>query len=75
VIQTGGNSNPLLNRKWMVNNIIDDYTFTCQPISPDMASDESGTGGVFGYPQSRFNKRAPELWHQAHAVARGQIGP
>jgi len=75
IIQVGGNSNPLLNRQWMIYAIIDDYTFTCQPAVPDLAADASGTGGVFGYPQSRFNKRTPELIHEAHAVARGRIGP
>ncbi len=69
------NDVPRCNGQWLVNNITDDYTFTAQPIAPDMSSDQSGTGGVFGYPQSRFAKRTPELWHQAHAVARGQIGP
>ncbi len=74
IIQVGDSSNPLLNRQWMVNNITDDYTFTAQPLAPNLTSDETATGGVFGYPQSRFNKRSPELIHQDHAVARGQIG-
>ena len=33
----------------------------------------TGTGGVFGYPQARFQQRDPELVHQDHAVARGMI--
>ncbi len=74
VFEVGGNSNSLLNRFWMVNNIIDDYTFTCQPLAY-MTSSQSGTGGFFGYPQARFSKRTPELWHEQHAIARGQIGP
>ena len=75
VIETGGNSNSLLNRFWLVNNILDDYTFNCQPTYPILTTNETGTGGLFGYPQSRFSKRSPELWHLAHATARGQIGP
>ncbi|MGB8887107.1 MAG: hypothetical protein WCC87_10320 [Candidatus Korobacteraceae bacterium] len=75
VIEIGGNSNPELNCFWLMNNILDPYTFTAQPMSSPMTSSQTGTGGYFGYPQSRFSKRTPELWHETHAVARGQIGP
>lgn len=72
-IEIGGNSNPLLNTVWQVADIIDDYTFTAGAV--DIGSDQSGTGGLIGYQQSRFAKRAPQLTHMSHAVARGAIGP
>lgn len=76
-IEVGGNSNSLLNRGYQVLSITDPYTFVCQPgpDPPALTMDETGTGGVIGYPQSRFSERNPELWHLTHAVARGQIGP
>jgi hypothetical protein len=74
VIEVGGSSNSILDRFWLVNDIIDDYTFTAQPVTSDLTTNETGTGGLYGYPQSRFSKRTPELWHLAHATARGQIG-
>jgi hypothetical protein len=76
VIQIGGNSNPALNRQYQVNNIISDYAFKASVYQGTAPSDgATGTGGVMGYPQARFQQRDPELWHQSHAVARGQIGP
>ncbi len=74
VIQVGGNSEPTLNRQYQVNNIIDDYTFKASVLGGTDPSDgATGTGGVFGYPQARFQQRDPELVHQDHAVARGMI--
>ncbi|MGC2108230.1 MAG: hypothetical protein WA655_01855 [Candidatus Korobacteraceae bacterium] len=77
VIEIGGCDNSLLNRAWLYDSTVDDYTFLCQPIAAggDLVSDQTGTGGYLGCPQSRFAKRAAEIWHQPHAVARGQIGP
>jgi hypothetical protein len=72
-IYIGGNSNSLLNFMWLVQTITDDYTFTARPQGD--VGDQTGTGGVLGFPQARFSKRTPRLLHQQHAAARGQIGP
>jgi|ERR1039458_6271144 hypothetical protein len=76
----GGNDNPLLNTIWLVSGsdvgvdpIIDDYTFTARPLAD--VGDQTGSGGVLGYPQARFSKRAPHILHNRHAMARGAIGP
>jgi hypothetical protein len=78
-IVVGGNDNPLLNIMWLVSGsdvgvdpIIDDYTFTARPVGP--VGDQTGSGGVLGYPQARFSKRTPRIIHNRHAMARGAIG-
>jgi hypothetical protein len=80
LIVSGGNDNAVLNTKWLVSTdghggggIIDDYTFTARPIAN--VGDQTGSGGVLGYPQARFSKRTPRLIHEQHAEARGAIGP
>jgi hypothetical protein len=73
-VEIGGSDNDILNRGYQVANIIDDTTFTAG-TNDTIGTDASATGGYLGYPQTRFQKRSPELKHWKHAVARGQIGP
>ena len=39
------------------------------------AATVSGSGGFIGYIQSRFSQRTPEISHQQHQIAQGQLLP
>ncbi len=72
MIRVGGNSNPDLNLRYLVISA-SDYVISAAPFYPQTGS---GTGGVVGYEQMRFQQRTPRLQHEQAAQAAGQVaGP
>jgi len=72
LIGVGGVTDPTLDAAYTVATTPTSTEVDCT-ISGGVAS--SSTGGWLGYFQSRFSQRTPEINHQQHQQAQGQILP
>lgn len=73
-IVIGDSDNDDMNVSWLVQSVVDDHTFMAVVPAGQIDHSETASGGVWGYPHTRFTKRSPHIVHWQHAAARGQIG-
>jgi hypothetical protein len=72
IINIGGVEDPTLDASYTVDSVPGFEELTCA-LEDGVSS--SSTGGYIGYIQSRFSQRTPEISHQQHQQAQGQILP